>query len=181
MKASACAALALSLGISSAALAAEPAAPAKTAAAAAPAAKPPSDREQIAALEKDFAAAVGAKDVGKVMEAYAKKGLFVYDAVPPRAYVGWDAYKKDWESLFKEGFPGKIKFTLSDLVISTAGSMAYSHSIQTIDAPGNPNPKVAVRVTDVYRKAGGKWLIVHEHVSVPVDLATGKGDLLSKP
>jgi ketosteroid isomerase-like protein len=26
----------------------------------------------------------------------------------------------------------------------------------------------------VYRKIEGKWLIVHEHVSVPVDLTTDK-------
>ena len=31
---------------------------------------------------------------------------------------------------------------------------------------------LTVRVTDVYRKIGGKWLIVHERVSVPVDLTT---------
>jgi hypothetical protein len=33
----------------------------------------------------------------------------------------------------------------------------------------------------VYRKLRGHWLIVQEHVSVPVDLDTGKADLLSKP
>ena len=31
-----------------------------------------------------------------------------------------------------------------------------------------------VRVTDGYRKVGGKWLIALEHVSVPVDMASGK-------
>jgi ketosteroid isomerase-like protein len=36
-------------------------------------------------------------------------------------------------------------------------------------------------VTDVLQKTNGRWLIIHEHASVPVDLATGKGDLLSKP
>jgi len=30
-------------------------------------------------------------------------------------------------------------------------------------------------------KIKGKWLIVQEHVSVPVDLATAKADLNSKP
>jgi len=38
-----------------------------------------------------------------------------------------------------------------------------------------------VRVTDAYQKIGGRWLVVHEHVSVPVDLDTGKPDLASKP
>jgi hypothetical protein len=27
----------------------------------------------------------------------------------------------------------------------------------------------------------GNWLVVHEHVSIPVDLDTGKPDLASKP
>jgi hypothetical protein len=38
-----------------------------------------------------------------------------------------------------------------------------------------------VRVSDVYRKIKGQWLVVHEHVSVPIDLATSKPDFASKP
>ena len=45
---------------------------------------------------------------------------------------------------------------------------------------GSPG-EITVRVSDVYRKIGGKWLIVQEHVSVPVDLATAKPDMMSKP
>jgi len=40
---------------------------------------------------------------------------------------------------------------------------------------------LTVRVTRVYKKTRGQWLIIHEHVSVPVDLDTGKPDLASKP
>jgi hypothetical protein len=40
---------------------------------------------------------------------------------------------------------------------------------------------LTVRVTDVYKKISGNWLVIHEHVSVPVDLDTGKPDLTSKP
>jgi ketosteroid isomerase-like protein len=48
------------------------------------------------------------------------------------------------------------------------------------DPKGQPID-LTVRATDVYRKIKGNWLIVHEHVSVPVDLDTGKPDLSSKP
>jgi uncharacterized protein (TIGR02246 family) len=164
-------ALALTLGVAPTTFAAD---------AKAPGAAKGGDKAQIAALEKSFAAAVNAKDVAKVMSVYAKDGLFVYDVAPPRAYVGWEAYKKDWEGFFKEAFPGALKFTISDLVIETQGDMAFSHSIQTIEAPGNTLPKLVVRLTDVYRKSGGHWRIVHEHVSVPVDVTTGKADLLSR-
>ena len=37
------------------------------------------------------------------------------------------------------------------------------------------------RFTDVLRKMNGKWLIVHEHLSFPVDPETGKADFFSKP
>jgi ketosteroid isomerase-like protein len=37
-----------------------------------------------------------------------------------------------------------------------------------------------LRTTDCYRKVKGKWLIVHEHYSVPVDLSTAKADLASR-
>ncbi len=37
-----------------------------------------------------------------------------------------------------------------------------------------------LRVTDVFRKIDGKWLIVQEHLSAPVDPFTGKADLKSK-
>lgn len=61
--------------------------------------------------------------------------------------------------------------------------LAYGHNVQTgyfTDKNGS-RMDVAVRVTDVYRRIKGKWLIVHEHDSFPVDLATGKDDLTSKP
>jgi ketosteroid isomerase-like protein len=40
---------------------------------------------------------------------------------------------------------------------------------------------LVVRVTDVFRKLDGHWRIVQEHVSFPVDVSTGKADLLSRP
>jgi uncharacterized protein (TIGR02246 family) len=174
--------LALSLGLPAAAQAADPAPAAAAPPTSAPAAKPgPSDRAQIAVLEKAFAAAVESKDTAKVMAVYAKKGLYVFDVVPPRAYGSWDAYKKDWEELFAAAM-GPIKFEISDLSITTDGAMAYSHSIQGLHYAGKAGQvDTVVRVTDVYRKDAGKWRIVHEHVSVPVDLETGKPDLLSKP
>ena len=140
------------------------------------------DEAQIQALEKQFTAAVQAKDVAKIMAVYAPEGLFVFDLVPPRQYVGQAAYKKDWEGVFA-GTVGPVKFSVSDLAVTVVGSVAYGHSIQDIGFTGKNGKKneLVVRVTDVYRKMGGKWLIVQEHVSVPVDLDTGKPDLISKP
>jgi ketosteroid isomerase-like protein len=96
--------------------------------------------------------------------------------------VGFDAYKKDWQA-FLDTMKGPLQAEISELSISTDGKLAYSHCIQHVmgtTADGSPF-EIKVRVTDDYRKIGGKWLVTVEHVSVPVDLTTGKPDMLSRP
>jgi ketosteroid isomerase-like protein len=183
------AAMAVSFGMLGAANAAAPPASAPAASPAAQPAKPaaakpagPSDKAQIEALEKGFAAAFNAKDATKIMSYYTHDDLFVFDVTPPRQFVGWDAYKKDWEGLLATS-PGPLVFKLSDLSVTVAGTVAYGHSIQSLQTTAKDGTKsdMVVRVTDVYRKVGGHWKIVQEHVSIPVDLGTMKPDPLSKP
>jgi ketosteroid isomerase-like protein len=141
----------------------------------------PQEDAQIKSLEASFASAVTAKDVDSIMKLYSPDVL-VFDVVPPRQYAGAAAYRDDWKELFSQ-YAGPVKFEITDLVVFSEGTMGYSHSIQHLsgaDPKGAP-VHMTVRVTDVYRKQGDAWSIVHEHVSVPVDLATDKGDLASKP
>ena len=150
------------------------------------AAEPPTtnpDKVAIQALEDAFNEGFNSKDVDKVMSVYAPgKELFVFDVVPPREYKSSDAYKKDFEGLFS-AFPGPVKNTISEQTIHVVGTVAYGHNIQTSEFTGKDGTKVTivVRTTDIYRKMKGKWLIVEEHNSVPVDLGTMKPDLFSKP
>lgn len=141
------------------------------------------DEAAIKALEDRFAKAITAKDVDAIMANYEHNGdLVVFDVIPPRQYVGWDAYKKDFQG-FVAGCKGPVTFEVTDLSVSTDTHLAYGHSIQHFACTGTDGKPLDVtfRVTDGYRKANGKWLIAHEHISVPVDLATGKADLSSKP
>jgi ketosteroid isomerase-like protein len=142
-----------------------------------------SDEAQIRALETKFAAAASAKDVGAIMQAYAPgESLFVFDVGVPRQHVGAADYRKDWSD-FLATFSGPITFEVKDLAVSGDGTIAYGHSVQRVtgkDMKGQP-VEFVVRVTDVYRKTSGKWLIVQEHVSVPIDMSTNKPDMMSKP
>jgi ketosteroid isomerase-like protein len=143
------------------------------------------DEKEIRALEDHFAAAAGAKDLDAIMKFYIPgNDLFVFDVGVPRQHVGWEDYKKDWHD-FLALYPGPIKFTVSDLSVMSDGKIAYGHSIQHLSgamADGSSSD-MTVRVTDVYRKIDGKWLIVQEHVSVPIDFSSGKPvpDMMSKP
>jgi ketosteroid isomerase-like protein len=141
------------------------------------------DEAAIRALEERFAAAFNAGDVDAMMKNYIPdQSLVVFDVVPPRQHHGADAYRKAWVGFFAH-FKSTPKIAITDLGITVEGNLGFSHSIQHvtgIDSQGHSVDRT-VRVTDGYRKIGGNWLIVLEHVSVPVDLKTGKPDLTSKP
>jgi uncharacterized protein (TIGR02246 family) len=140
-------------------------------------------RTEIKALEDQFVAAIKAKDLDAIMKVYVPdQTLFVFDVTPPRQYVGAAAYRKDWQE-FLDSFDGPITFELTDLDIAADDNLAYSHSIQRVAGTDKKGKKLdlTVRVTDVYKKINGNWLVIHEHVSVPVDLDTAKPDLTSKP
>jgi ketosteroid isomerase-like protein len=141
------------------------------------------DEAKIEALNAALTAAVNAKDVDAIMKVYVpNESLVIFDIIPPRQYVGAKAFRKDWED-FLTLFKGPLKYEINDLQVEADGTLGYSHSIQRVsgtDTKGQP-VDLTWRDTAAYRKVGGNWVIVHEHGSVPVDLATGKPDLASKP
>jgi ketosteroid isomerase-like protein len=141
------------------------------------------DKAAIEKATEQYRKAFEARDVDGIMAQYAPgDSLFVFDCTPPREYRGWAAYKKDWQDLL-DLFPGPIKDMVSDLDVTVVGTVAYSHHIESSEFTQKDGSRksLVVRVTDVYRKIDGNWLIVLEHVSFPVDPMSGQADLLSKP
>ena len=140
------------------------------------------DEADIRALEGRFVAAFKAKDVNAIMACYVPdQSIVVFDAGTPRQFNGAAGYKKDWED-YMAAFPGPWDTTMSDLEVMVGGDVGYGHSIQTGSFTDKDGKKMdlVVRVTDGYKKVNGQWLIGHEHVSVPIDMATMKPDLNSK-
>lgn len=142
-----------------------------------------SDQAEIRAMEarmiKDFAA----KDLDKALAPYLQdETLFVFDAIPPRQFVGIKAWRADNEA-FVALFQGPLHAEMSDLSVTAAGTLGFGHNIQHFSGTGKDGKPLDVtfRVSDGYQKINGKWTIVEEHISFPVDITTGKADLSSKP
>jgi len=140
------------------------------------------DVAQIKAVEQGIATAAKARELDTIMKNYPTGDtLIVFDVAPPRQYQGYDAFRKDWQN-FLGMLADPITYDLVDLNVITDGKMGYARMIQHVAGKTKDGKPVElnVRVTDVLRKTNGHWLIIHEHASFPVDLATGKADLLSK-
>ena len=71
---------------------------------------------------------------------------------------------------------------MSNLVVETSGDLGVAHGVVHITFVGD-NGKLTetARLTEAYRKVAGKWLIFHEHLSIPIDPATRKGVFDAKP
>ncbi len=144
---------------------------------------PSSDEAKIRALEDQLVEANKSKDVAAVMELYAPgTNVVIFDVVPPRQMLSQETWETNVTNYFAS-FAGHPDLDISDLDITVAGDMAYAHMIQRFYGKQREGGQldITARVTDVYRKISGRWYIVHEHVSVPVNLSTGKADLESKP
>ena len=141
------------------------------------------DVADLKALEERFNAAFKAKDVNAIMQfCVPDESLVVFDVHTPRQFNGAQAYRKDWEDLFNQ-FSGPIEADISEMDVTAGGDVAYAHYIHHVVGTTKSGKKAdtTVRVTDCFKKINGKWLIAHSHISVPVDMRTGKADLESKP
>jgi ketosteroid isomerase-like protein len=140
------------------------------------------DEAEIEALNQHLATAIRARDINAVMSAYAPdETLAVFNAISPLQYVGAKACKKNWENALAF-FSGSVEYQISDLSIKTDGSLGFSRRIDHMVLSDKSGRKLSLtlRITCVYRRINGRWLIVHEHASAPVDLVTGEAESPSK-
>jgi ketosteroid isomerase-like protein len=142
-----------------------------------------SDVMKIRALENRYAAALVARDLDGIMRSYSPgEDLFIFEAVPPRQFIGARAYRRHVQE-FLVNFHAPFTYEVHEVVVTIAGDIAYGHNIQHLVGRDNSGNRIDMtfRVTDVYRKINREWFIVQEHASFPVDPQTGKADFSSAP
>ncbi|MDO8431285.1 MAG: nuclear transport factor 2 family protein [Candidatus Binatus sp.] len=138
------------------------------------------DRADIRAVEDHVIDAINAKDIDAMMRNYVTDGLLVFDDAMPFQLEGADAWRKTWTGVFARARSFDVK--VSNFVVETAGDLGIAHGVVHIEFVGDKGKlSETARLTEAYRKVGGNWLIFHEHLSVPIDPATGKGVLDAKP
>jgi ketosteroid isomerase-like protein len=96
--------------------------------------------------------------------------------------MGGETFSKRWQELF-ESYQSPIDYEVRDLSITAGADVAFSQSLDRVSGTTKNGQKTDrwLLWTACYSKTNGKWLIVHEQVSVPVDLRTGKAMLDLNP
>ena len=107
-------------------------------------------------------------DVSKVTDFYAS-GPHTFFDIAPLKYSSWDEYQKNVVNVLA-GFKS-AKFTVNDdAELHPAGAYTWATATVKEDATMKSGKREMsnFRWTVVFEKQGGKWLIVHEHVSAPL-------------
>lgn len=126
----------------------------------------------VAGLDKAYIQKIwegwDALDATKQSQFYAK-GQHLFFDVAPLKYTSWTEYETGVAKEFAD-YKG-AQFTVNDdAEIHTSGEYAWAAATVKADMEKKNGKRElsTMRWTAVFQKQGGKWLIVHEHVSEPI-------------
>jgi uncharacterized protein (TIGR02246 family) len=129
---------------------------------------------EIKSLLDTWSAAVAAKDADGLMSLYAPDIVY-FDVVPPLQFAGTEAVRKNFQRWFDIWASG-IKSESRDLRIVAGGNAAIAFKLHRASGTRKDGRDVGmwVRVTVCCRRVHDRWLITHEHVSLPVEMPAGR-------
>lgn len=132
------------------------------------------DEADIRQRLERFLDAVRAMDIDGIRPIYAPD-LVSFDIVPPLRHLGAEAKLNNWRNVFA-AYRAPLGYELRELALTVGDGVAFGRSLNRINGTlrnGKPSD-YWVRWTTCYRKIDRDWLIVHDQVSVPMDVETGR-------
>jgi ketosteroid isomerase-like protein len=138
------------------------------------AARHSTDEADIRQLLDRLVGAVRARDYEGVKFIYAPD-LVSFDIVPPLQHFGAAAKWQNWAAVF-DAYQPPLGYEIRDLTLVLADDLALGRSLNRISGTlqNGKRSDYWLRWTTGWRKIDGNWLIVHDQVSVPMDVQTGK-------
>lgn len=115
------------------------------------------------------------KDLEVLRQVYATD-VVSFDVEAPLQHVGVDAKLKNWEKVFE--FFEDVSYEVRDLKLTVDTEIAFGYFFGRLSGMlpgGTATDGMWVRATFCFRKLDGKWLVVHDQASVPLDIRTGRG------
>jgi ketosteroid isomerase-like protein len=131
-----------------------------------------SDDSELTALLDSRVDACQTKDIDRLMSLYSSDIVY-YDVVLPLQFVGSDDVRRNFLRWFDE-YDGPIDLETHELNVARSGDVAFVYMLHLDNGTrksGAPQGAVWLRSTVCCRRSRGKWLITHEHISLPMGWA----------
>ncbi|MEU4821018.1 YybH family protein [Actinomadura citrea] len=118
----------------------------------------------------------------KALERLYAADVVSFDVEPPLQHVGVAAKMKNWTNVFT--FFQEAAYEVRDLTVTVSEDVAFGYCFGRLSGTlgnGTATDGMWVRATFCFRKTDDDWLIAHDQVSVPLDMASGKGVIDLQP
>jgi|SRR6185437_10355236 uncharacterized protein (TIGR02246 family) len=125
------------------------------------------DQAAVRNLIEAWADAVRRKDYAGILRGHSPD-FVMFDVPPPFRSVGLEAYRKTWD-LFFSWSSEPVPFEIQEMEVTAGADVAFAVATMGCAGPnsdGKPEP-LDFRLTVCLKKIDGRWMIVHEHHSVP--------------
>jgi ketosteroid isomerase-like protein len=125
---------------------------------------------EFKAMIDQYYAAWSTLDPDKAAMYYAKDADLVFYDVAPLKYNNWGEYRAGVIKAFTETMSSGKLTPNDDLKINRRGNVVWTTLTFHLSAKPKAGGAMELecRHTAIWEKRGGKWLIVHEHVSAPL-------------
>jgi ketosteroid isomerase-like protein len=132
-----------------------------------------STQSEVRALLDRRSEAIRMKDLDRLISVYSPDIVY-FDLVPPLQYAGSAALRDRFSQWF-DGWQGSIGQEIRDLTIVAGGDVAAASMLIRASGTRTNGREVGywVRATDCCQRSNHGWVITHEHISLPVDFASG--------
>jgi ketosteroid isomerase-like protein len=132
-----------------------------------------SSESEVRTLLDNRVEACRKKDIDRLMSLYSPD-IAYFDVVPPLHFIGADAVRANFVRWFDE-YEGPIGLETSDLDVAVSGDVAFAHMLHLDkgNTKSSGQQEFWVRSTVCCQRSNEKWLITHEHISLPVDFRSG--------
>jgi uncharacterized protein (TIGR02246 family) len=130
---------------------------------------PTTDEIAVRELIEDWAKAVRARDIDGILADHATDVL-MFDVPPPAVSRGLEAYRETW-NLFYSAQPEPIAFDIQEMKVVANGQVAFAVALMQCAERGKMGERLPLdfRLTVGLCKIGGRWMVVHEHHSIPAE------------
>ncbi len=125
--------------------------------------------KQVRATLEQLYSAWSDLDPANAARFYAQDPDLTFFDVAPMKYTGWSEYAAGVPSAFAAYRSGK--FTLNDdLRAHVRGNLAWATATWhgELNRKDGGNERIDGRYTAVLERRGDRWLVIHEHMSVPM-------------
>jgi uncharacterized protein (TIGR02246 family) len=125
------------------------------------------DEAAVRDLVEAWTDAVRHKDYPGILRGHAPD-FVMFDVPPPFKSVGLDAYRKTWDVFFSWS-SDPVCFDIQEMEVTTGADVAFAFASMRCEGPGADGKlePLDFRLTVCLRKIEGRWMIAHEHHSVP--------------